>query len=141
MLPTQAGRWGGGGRGVRGAVRCVQSCVWRHVVCAFLVSIKIEVKLKKEIGRPPGGRRHAAVSQTFAFERTTTYEVVVWFFQTLASVFWISSVFVYGGFEAGDILQLLAAIAWAMSNAAALPNTLKLRPSSARSRDVELDAV
>ena len=81
------------------------------------------------------------ISQTFVFERTTTYEVVVWFFQTLASLFWISSVFVYGGFEAGDILQLLAAIAWAMSNAAALPNTLKLRPSSARSRDVELDAV
>ena len=86
-------------------------------------------------------RFDAAVSQTFAFERTTTYEVVVWFFQTLASLFWISSVFVYGGFEAGDILQLLAAIAWVMSNAAALPNTLKLRPSSARSRDVELDAV
>lgn len=86
-------------------------------------------------------RFDAAVSQTFSFERTTTYEVVVWFFQTLASLFWISSVFVYGGFEAGDILQLLAAIAWAMSNAAALPNTLKLRPSSARSRDVELDAV
>ena len=75
-----------------------------------------------------------------------TLGLVAWFFQTLASLFWIASVFVYEdgrGYEAGDVLQLCAAVAWAMSNAAALPSTLELRRagSPAPSRALGIDAV
>jgi len=37
-------------------------------------------------------------------------------FQLIASLAWGISVFVYGSFELGDWLQLLAASAWTVSN-------------------------
>jgi len=39
-----------------------------------------------------------------------------WAFQMLASLSWIASVLVYGSFELGDLLQLVAASAWTLSN-------------------------
>ena len=39
-----------------------------------------------------------------------------WFFQLVASLSWITSVIVYGSYELGDCLQLLAASAWTVSN-------------------------
>ena len=45
---------------------------------------------------------------------------VEWLGQTMASVFWISSVFSYGISATGDWLQLLAASAWLVANIAAL---------------------
>ena len=63
-----------------------------------------------------------------------TLQLVAWCLQMLASLFWIASVFVYEGYHHGqsdyhhgDVLQLCAAIAWAMSNLAALPSILQLR--------------
>ncbi len=39
-----------------------------------------------------------------------------WLFQSIASVSWIVSVIVYGSYELGDCLQLLAAVSWTISN-------------------------
>ena len=41
-----------------------------------------------------------------------------WLAQTLASIFWISSVFSYGISSTGDWLQLFAASAWLIANVA-----------------------
>ena len=46
-----------------------------------------------------------------------------WLGQTLASLFWIVSVFTYGISAAGDWLQLMAASAWFVANLAALVST------------------
>tara|TARA_A200000113_G_scaffold201431_2_gene195202 strand:- start:18109 stop:18339 length:231 start_codon:yes stop_codon:yes gene_type:complete len=44
-----------------------------------------------------------------------------WIGQTLASLFWIVSVFAYGGPEGlGDWLQLMAASSWMLSNIASI---------------------
>ena len=45
---------------------------------------------------------------------------VEWSGQTMASLFWIVSVFVYGIEGTGDILQLCAALSWFVANMAAL---------------------
>ena len=45
---------------------------------------------------------------------------VEWLGQTVASLFWIASVFTYGISSVGDGLQLLAASAWFVANIAAL---------------------
>ena len=45
---------------------------------------------------------------------------VDWLGQTLASLFWIASVFTYGISSTGDWLQLLAASAWLVANVGAL---------------------
>lgn len=37
-------------------------------------------------------------------------------FQLVASISWITSVIVYGSYGLGDCLQLLAALAWTVSN-------------------------
>ena len=39
-----------------------------------------------------------------------------WSFQLVASLSWFTSVIVYGSYELGDCLQLLAASAWTVSN-------------------------
>ena len=39
-----------------------------------------------------------------------------WLFQSIASVSWVVSVIVYGSYELGDCLQLLAATSWTVSN-------------------------
>lgn len=39
-----------------------------------------------------------------------------WLCQLLASLSWFTSVIVYGSYELGDCLQLLAASAWTVSN-------------------------
>ena len=39
-----------------------------------------------------------------------------WLFQTIASLSWVVSVFVYGIEGAGDWLQLLAASSWTVAN-------------------------
>ena len=41
---------------------------------------------------------------------------LVWFFQLIASVSWMVSVFAYGLNESADYLQLLASSAWTVSN-------------------------
>ena len=43
---------------------------------------------------------------------------IKWLGQTVASLCWIASVFVYGLTEAGDYLQLCAASAWLLANIA-----------------------
>ena len=53
---------------------------------------------------------------------------IEWLGQTLASLCWIASVFVYesndsSGWELGDLLQLTAASAWLLANLAALGDT------------------
>ena len=45
---------------------------------------------------------------------------VEWLGQTIASLCWIASVFVYGISSGGDWLQLAAASAWLLANIAAL---------------------
>ncbi len=41
---------------------------------------------------------------------------IPWLCQLVASLSWMASVIVYGSFELGDCLQLLAASAWTVSN-------------------------
>ena len=41
---------------------------------------------------------------------------LVWFFQLIASVSWMVSVFAYGLNQSADYLQLLASSAWTVSN-------------------------
>ena len=43
-----------------------------------------------------------------------------WIGQTLASLCWIISVFVYGISSTGDLLQLMAASSWLLSNIASV---------------------
>ena len=43
---------------------------------------------------------------------------IQWLCQLIASLSWFTSVIVYGSFELGDCLQLLAASAWTVSNIA-----------------------
>ena len=43
-----------------------------------------------------------------------------WLGQTIASICWISSVFVYGISSGGDWLQLIAASSWLFANIASL---------------------
>ena len=43
-----------------------------------------------------------------------------WGGQMMASLFWTTSVFVYGVESTGDVLQLCAALAWVTANLAAL---------------------
>ena len=45
---------------------------------------------------------------------------IEWLGQTVASLCWIASVFVYGISSAGDWLQLCAASAWFIANVAAV---------------------
>lgn len=47
-------------------------------------------------------------------------DVAAWLLQTTASVCWAASVFAYGSFETGDVLQLTAALSWTLSNVATL---------------------
>lgn len=53
----------------------------------------------------------------FRFERALSLE---WLGQTVASMCWITSVFIYGISSAGDWLQLAAASAWLLANVASL---------------------
>ncbi len=48
---------------------------------------------------------------------------VEWLGQTMASLFWIVSVFTYGISATGDWLQLFAASAWLVANIAALTSS------------------
>lgn len=41
---------------------------------------------------------------------------LLWLCQLIASTSWMASVFVYGSFALGDILQLVAASSWTLSN-------------------------
>jgi len=50
-------------------------------------------------------------------ERMKSFE---WLGQTIASLSWIVSVFVYGISSTGDWLQLLAASSWMVSNIASI---------------------
>ena len=53
-----------------------------------------------------------------------TRALLAWLFQLLASCAWVASVIVYGSYESGDILQLLAAVCWTLSNAIAAPEAI-----------------
>ncbi|MEM1213120.1 MAG: hypothetical protein AAGI68_12585 [Planctomycetota bacterium] len=50
---------------------------------------------------------------------------VEWIGQTVASLCWITSVFVYGLSSAGDYLQLGAASAWLIANLAVAVNVIR----------------
>lgn len=68
------------------------------------------------------------LTQTNARKMTTPEENTLlkralrieWLGQTMASLFWIVSVFTYGITATGDWLQLFAASAWFIANIAAL---------------------
>lgn len=45
---------------------------------------------------------------------------IEWLGQMAASLFWITSVLVYGMKSTGDVLQMCAAVSWAIANVAAL---------------------
>ena len=60
---------------------------------------------------------NALVEQESVMKRALRLE---WLGQTVASISWGASVFVYGISSAGDWLQLVAASAWLVSNLAAL---------------------
>ena len=45
-----------------------------------------------------------------------------WLWQTIASIFWIFSVFAYGVNSTGDWLQLFAATSWLFANISNLKN-------------------
>jgi len=47
---------------------------------------------------------------------------VEWLGQTIASIAWIGSVFLYGITESGDWLQLIAGLSWFVANIASLKN-------------------
>ena len=49
---------------------------------------------------------------------------LAWITQLLASCAWVASVFIYGGWELGDRLQLVAALSWTVSNAFAAPEAI-----------------
>ena len=46
----------------------------------------------------------------------TSIRSIQWLCQLIASLSWFASVIIYGSFELGDYLQLLAASAWTISN-------------------------
>ena len=46
-----------------------------------------------------------------------------WIFQTIASICWITSVFLYGISSSGDWLQLFAASSWFVANISSLFKT------------------
>lgn len=52
---------------------------------------------------------------------------IEWLGQTLASIFWIISVFEYGISETGDWLQLAAACSWLVANLAALATKISAK--------------
>jgi len=62
----------------------------------------------------------AAAPTRSRFERAMRIE---WLGQTVASLCWIASVFVYGISSGGDWLQLCAASAWLIANISALAST------------------
>ena len=67
--------------------------------------------LTEEARQQNGARRVSRLERAMRVE---------WLGQMAASVFWITSVFVYGISGAGDWLQLGAASAWFIANVAAL---------------------
>lgn len=70
----------------------------------------------------------AASAQPFALKRTVQIAVAracfAWVFQLLASCAWVASVIIYGNYEQGDVLQLLAALSWTLSNLIAMPEAV-----------------
>ena len=52
--------------------------------------------------------------------RKATFLSIEWLGQTVASVFWLISMLVYGVSSSGDWLQLLAASAWLLANVASI---------------------
>ena len=68
-------------------------------------------------------------------------EALGWVFQMAASLFWLVSVFVYGSFETGDVMQLLAAACWAVANVLALPDVAEALRPKVKGKDVPLDSV
>ena len=64
-----------------------------------------------------GGELSVESSRTSRLEKMLQVE---WLGQTVASLCWICSVFVYGISSLGDWLQLAAASAWLVANVAAV---------------------
>lgn len=56
-----------------------------------------------------------------------------WLFQLIASISWLISVFVYGSYEFGDCLQLVAASAWTVANVMSFFNQRKMSESKEES--------
>ena len=59
----------------------------------------------------------AGVFNMLNLEKMRSFE---WLGQTIASICWIASVFVYGEWGTGDWLQLTAASSWLLSNIASI---------------------
>ena len=49
---------------------------------------------------------------------------LAWLFQLIASCAWVVSVIIYDSYESGDIMQLVAAVSWTLSNALAAPEAV-----------------
>lgn len=65
---------------------------------------------------------------------------LAWLFQLLASLAWVASVFVYGSFETGDVLQLSAALSWTLSNAIAMPEAVMPLCPRLETRQAEVES-
>ena len=78
--------------------------------------------------------------------RTSPAELVAallaWFTQLLASCAWVASVVIYDSYETGDILQMLAAVSWTVSNLIAAPAAVMplLRRGPPAGAEVEMKA-
>ena len=72
-------------------------------------------------------------------------DVLAWFFQLVASTFWIASVVAFADWSMGEILSLIGAIAWTIANLVALPRLLitirgdSNTPPSAKSAGIQLN--
>ncbi len=62
----------------------------------------------------------ASVESSWLRRRLARMLRIEWLGQTLASLFWIASVFAYEVSSVGDWLQLCAASAWLVANIAAI---------------------
>ena len=65
------------------------------------------------------------MSEELVQEKGKSKICMAWLFQLIASLSWMVSVFVYGSYELGDCLQLLAASAWTVSNIISYFNSFK----------------
>ena len=61
-------------------------------------------------------------SKRLSISRLVRLVKIDWLGQTLASTFWMASIFAYGITSLGDYLQLAAASAWLIANIAILMN-------------------
>ncbi|MEM8864412.1 MAG: hypothetical protein AAGF31_02565 [Planctomycetota bacterium] len=84
-----------------------------HVGATAVATLPSEIKTTRNAAssEPPTGSTQSRLAKALRIE---------WLGQTIASICWIASVFVYGISSTGDWLQLGAASAWLVANIAAI---------------------